>query len=59
MSTERMQHEPAAEDIYRCERVLYEWVAQDRVAEDVEHVVSVVGEGKRVDERVKVDDAEA
>lgn len=58
MSTESTQHEPAAEDVDRCERVLYQWVAQDRVPKDIEHVVSVVGEGKRMDERVEVDDAE-
>lgn len=58
MPTERTQHEPAAEDVDRCEHVLYKWVTQDRVAEDIEHVVPVVGEGKRMDERVEVDDAE-
>lgn len=34
-------------------------MAQDSVPEDVEHVVSVVGEGEWMDERVEVDDTEA
>lgn len=34
-------------------------MAQDRVPEDVEHVVPIVGEGKRMDERVEMDDAQA
>ncbi|KFY20601.1 hypothetical protein V491_03588 [Pseudogymnoascus sp. VKM F-3775] len=34
------------------------WVAQDRVPKDVEHVMPVVGEGKGMDERVEVDDAD-
>lgn len=34
-------------------------MAQDSVAEDVEHVVTVVCEGERMDERIEMNDAEA
>lgn len=34
-------------------------MAQDRVPKDIEHVMPVVGEGKRMDERVEVHDADA
>lgn len=59
ISTKRTQNEPTAENVYWCKRVLYQWVAQDRVSKDVEHVMPVVGQGKRMDERVEVDDADA
>lgn len=51
-----MEDEPTGQDVYWTQSVFDEWVAEDGVAEDVEHVVPVVGQRKGVDDGIQMDD---
>ena len=51
-----MKGQPAAESICQDERVAYKSRSSDSMAEDVEHVVPVVGKSKRMDDGVELDD---
>lgn len=49
--------EPAGENVYRTQSIFDEWMAEDRIAEDVEHVVSVICQGERMDYGIEMDHA--
>lgn len=49
----RLYAEPKADIVYRDGKVFQEWVPEEE-SEDVKYVMSVVGEGVRVNDRVKV-----
>lgn len=47
-----MEDEPPGQDVYRTHSIFDKWVAEDGVAEDVEHVVPVVCQRKGVNDGI-------